>query len=98
MFGKVGVIMTKEKIQAKLSNRVIIYLFVGCTENHSKYVYRMINLNTKSIIKSHDIIWLNKTEKEWKNDKTTIPVNEEQTIEIRTGIEKPKSNTNSTKG
>jgi hypothetical protein len=41
---------------------------------------------------------LNKTNKEWTNAKTTISADEEEIIELPTGIEKKKWNTNSTKG
>jgi transposase InsO family protein len=61
MLGEVGVITTKDKIQAKLSNRGTTCMFVGYTEHHSRDVYRMLNLTTNSIINSRDIIWLNKT-------------------------------------
>jgi hypothetical protein len=46
MFGEVGVVTTKEKIQAKLSNRGTTYMFIGYTEHHSRDVYRMLNLAT----------------------------------------------------
>jgi hypothetical protein len=56
MFGEVGVVTTKEKIQAKLSNRGTKCMFVGYTEHHSRDVYRMLNMTTNSIINSRDII------------------------------------------
>jgi hypothetical protein len=61
MFGKVGVVTIKEKIQAKLINQGTTCMFVGFTEYHSRDVYRILNLTTNSIIISCDIIWLNKT-------------------------------------
>jgi hypothetical protein len=61
-------------------------MFVGYTEHHSRDVYR-----TKSIINSRDIIWLNKTYGEWKNNKTTISTTEDDTIEMPTGIEKKRN-------
>jgi hypothetical protein len=61
MFGEVGVVTTKEKIQAKLSNRGTTCMYVGYTEHHSRDVYRMLNMTTNSIINPRDIIWLNKT-------------------------------------
>jgi hypothetical protein len=56
IFGEVGVVTTKEKIQAKLTNRGTTCIFVGYTEHHSRDVYRMLNLTTNSIINSRDII------------------------------------------
>jgi hypothetical protein len=72
-------------------------MFVGHAENHSRDVYRMLNLTTNSITSSCNIICLNKICKEWKNAKTTIHVDDEEKTEIPTGIEKTKSTTNSTK-
>jgi hypothetical protein len=87
IFGEVGVVTTKDKIQAKLSNRVTTCMFVGYTEHHSRDVYRILNLTTNSIINSRDIIWLNKTYGEWKNNKTTISTAEDDTTELPTGID-----------
>jgi hypothetical protein len=72
-------------------------MLVGCTENHSKDVCRMLNLTKNSIINSQDIIWLNKTYGEWKNNKITISTAEDDTIELPTGIDKWKSITIATK-
>jgi hypothetical protein len=97
IFGEVGVVKIKEKIQAKLTNRGTTCMFVGYTEHHSRDVYRMLTLTTNSIINSLDIIWLNKTYGEWKNHKTTISTAEDDTIELPTGIDGRKLNTNATK-
>jgi hypothetical protein len=40
---------------------------------------------------------LNKTYKEWKNAKTTISADKEETIQLPTGIDKAISNTNTKK-
>ena len=97
MFGEVGVVTTKNKIQAKLSNRGTTCMFVGYTEHHSRDVYRMLNLTTNSIINSRDIIWLNKTYKEWKQNKTTIFNVEDDILELPTGVDKVKLTENATK-
>jgi hypothetical protein len=90
------VVTTKDKIQAKLTNRGTTCMFAEYTEYHSRDVYRMLNLTTNSIINSRDIIWLNKTYGEWKNNKTTISTAEDDTIELPTGFDKRKSTTNTT--
>jgi hypothetical protein len=72
-------------------------MFVGYTEHHSRDVYSMLNLTTKSIIISQDIICLNKTYAEWKNNETTISNVEDDTIDLPTGIDKRKLITNATK-
>jgi hypothetical protein len=96
-FGEVVVVTTKDKIQAKLTKRGTYCMFVGFTEHHSSYVYRILNLTTNSIINSRYIIWLNKTFAEWKNNKTTISTAEDDTIELPTSIEKRKLITNAKK-
>jgi hypothetical protein len=87
IFCEVGVVTTKEKIQANLTNRGTTCIFVGYTEHHSRDVYRMLNLTTNEIINSREIIWINKTYREWKNNKTTISTAEDDTIELPTGID-----------
>jgi hypothetical protein len=72
-------------------------MFDGYTGHHSRDVYRMLNLTTNSIINSHDIIWLNKTYREWKKNKTTNSTAGDDTIELPTGIDKIKLTTNTTK-
>jgi hypothetical protein len=54
--GVVGVVRTKEKIQAKLRNRGTTCMFVGYTEHYPRDDYRILNLTTKSIINSK-IYW-----------------------------------------
>jgi hypothetical protein len=95
IFGEVGLVTTKDKIQAKLTNRGTIYMFVEYTEHHWSDVYRILNLTANSIINSRDIIWLNKTYGEWKNNKTTISTAEYDTIEMPTSIDRRKLTTNS---
>jgi hypothetical protein len=56
MFGKMGVVTTKKKIQGKLKDRVTVCMFVGYPPNHACDVYRMLNLKTKHIITSRDIV------------------------------------------
>jgi hypothetical protein len=97
MFGEVGVVTIKERMQAKLSNRVTTCMFVGYTEHHSRDGYRMLNLTTSSIITSQDIIWLNKTYREWKDNRATIFNVEDDSFEFPTGVDKIKSTENATK-
>jgi hypothetical protein len=72
-------------------------MFVGYTEHHSRDVYRMLNLTTNSIINSREIIWLNKTYKEWKENKAKIFNVEDDIIELPTGVDKVKLTENATK-
>jgi hypothetical protein len=97
MFGEVGVVTTKERVQAKLCNQGTTFMFVVYTEHHSKNVCRMLNLTTNSIINSRDIIWLNKNYREWKDNKATISNVEDDTIELPTGVDKIKLTESATK-
>ena len=36
-------------------------MFLGSVKNHTGGTHRMLNLRTKHIVLSHDIIWLDKT-------------------------------------
>jgi hypothetical protein len=51
-FGEVGVVMTKNDIQGKLTNRGTPCMFTGYSINHVHDVYRMLNIGTKKIINS----------------------------------------------
>jgi hypothetical protein len=97
IFWEVGVVTTKDKMQAKSTNQGRTCMFVGNTEHHLKYVYRMLNSKKNSINNSQDIICLNKTYGEWKNNKTTISTAKDDNIEFPTGIDKRKLTTNATK-
>jgi hypothetical protein len=41
-------------------------MFMGYSVNHSHDVYRMLNMETKYVIYSQDIIWLNQMYNDWK--------------------------------
>jgi hypothetical protein len=73
-----------------------LYVFLY-TEHHSRDVYRMLNLTTNSMINSWGIICLNKTYKEWKDNKAAISNAEDDTIELPTGVDKIKLTENATK-
>jgi hypothetical protein len=44
-------------------------MFMGYSINHVHDVYRMLNIETKKIINSRDIIWMNTFYKNWKDQK-----------------------------
>jgi hypothetical protein len=64
-FVEIGVVTTKANIQSKLENRGTPCMFVGYSVHHANDVYRMLNLDTKTIIHSRDIIWLNEAYHGW---------------------------------
>jgi hypothetical protein len=51
----------------------------------------MLNLDTNSIIKSRDIIWLKKMHVDWLKNKSTMNLEEEDVLELPTGNESVKS-------
>jgi hypothetical protein len=55
-FGEIGVVTTKANIQSKLKNRGLPCKFVEYSVRNANDVYRMLNLDTKSIIQLRDII------------------------------------------
>jgi hypothetical protein len=49
-FGEIGVVTSKANIQSNWKNRGTLFMFVGYSIHHTNDAYRMMNLNTKSII------------------------------------------------
>jgi hypothetical protein len=70
-FGEIGVVTTKDNIQSKLKNRGTPSMFVGYSVHHANDVYRMLNLDTKRIIRSRNIIWLNEAYHDWIDRKVS---------------------------
>jgi hypothetical protein len=64
-FGEMGVVTTKSDIQGKLTNRGTTCMLVGYSVNHSNDVYQMLILDSKRIIHSRDINWLERNFKTW---------------------------------
>jgi hypothetical protein len=71
-FGEIGVVTTKDKFQVKLRNRGSTCMFVGYTDNHSRDVFRMLNLKTRGVINARDVIYLNKMYKDCIIERSTI--------------------------
>ena len=65
-FGETAVITIHEgkKMRSRLDDRGKTCMFVGYADDHSKDVYRFLNVHTKRIIISRDVRWLNII---WKN-------------------------------
>ena len=60
-FGEMAVIAIHEgkKMRSKLDDRGKTRMFVGYTDDHSRDVYRFLNIHIKRIIISRDVRWLN---------------------------------------
>ena len=65
-FGEMAVIAIHEgkKMRSKLDDRGKTCMFVGYTDDHSRDVYRFLNIHTKRVTISRDVRWLNIT---WKH-------------------------------
>jgi hypothetical protein len=87
IFGGVGVVTTKDKIQAKVTNLGTPCIFVSYAENHSKHVYKMLNLETNAIINSRDIIWFKKMHKDWLKNKLMTIIEEKVVVDLATSNE-----------
>ena len=66
-FGEMAVIAISDgkKMRSKLDTRGRTGIFVGYADDHAGNVYRFINIQTKQIILSRDIQWLNSFWKEY---------------------------------
>ena len=67
-FGEMAVIAIHEgkKMRSKLDDRGKTCMFVGYADDHSKDIYRFLNIHTKRIIISRDVRWLNIIWKQYK--------------------------------
>ena len=70
-FGEMAVMAISDgkKMRSKLDTRGRTGIFVGYADDHDGNVYRFINIQTKKIILSRDIKWLNSFWKEYKKRK-----------------------------
>ena len=58
-----------KKMRSKLDTRGRTGIFVGYADDHAGNIYRFINIQTKKIILSRDIQWLNSFWKQYKKRK-----------------------------
>ena len=67
-FGEMAVIAISDgkKMRSKLDTRGRTGIFVGYADDHAGNVYRFINIQTKKIILSRDVQWLNSFWKQYK--------------------------------
>ena len=70
-FGEMAVIAINDgkKMRSKLDTRGRTGIFVGYADGHAGNVYRFINIQTKKIILSRDVQWLNSFWKQYKKRK-----------------------------
>ena len=59
-FGELAVVQDTQQIKSKMTNKGKTCMFVGQTTDHPEEVYKFLNLQTKQVIRSRNVIWLNK--------------------------------------
>ena len=59
-WGEAGIVKIRTKTTPKMDDRGITCMFVGYPDNHSGDAYEMLNWNTKRVLVTRDIIWLNR--------------------------------------
>ena len=50
-----------DDVKAKLEDRGKTWMFLGYVQDYTVGTYRILNIRTKFIVLSRDVIWLNKT-------------------------------------
>ena len=60
IWGEAGTVKTKTKTTPKLKDRGITCMFVGYAGQHAGDCYEMLNWETKRIIETRDVTWLNR--------------------------------------
>ena len=59
-FGEMAIVAKRDTLKSKLGDRGKKCMFLGYSHTHAGNVYRMLDINTKKVILSRDIIWMNK--------------------------------------
>ena len=67
LFGEVGIVHMARPLQNKLKNRGTACLFLGYADDHSGKVYKFYNVQTRGVLLSRTVVWLNKTYGEYFN-------------------------------
>ena len=64
-FGEMGFVRSIATVKEKPENLGKTCMFLDYAKNHTGGKYRMLNLRSKRILLSHDVIWINKTQGEY---------------------------------
>jgi hypothetical protein len=60
-FGEIGIAKKGSKIKSKMTNPGVPTLYLGYAEDHAGDVYCLLNLETKMVVFSRDMRWLNQS-------------------------------------
>ena len=101
-WGMAGTVKIKNINTPKLGDRGITCMFVGYATNHSGDCYEMLNMSTRRVIQTRDVIWLGRMyfDKERPDelkvtldDNDVVDINTEQNVENTTEtIPEPPNN------
>ena len=69
IFGEMVIVTNREKIKAKLADRGKTCMWLGYARNHPAGTYRVLNLMTRKVIITRDVLFLRKSYGDWANDK-----------------------------
>jgi hypothetical protein len=58
VFGEAGAVKIRDKMQPKLDDCGVIYMFIGYPDNHPEGTYHMMNPDKKNILVTCDVIFL----------------------------------------
>ena len=87
IFGEVGIMAKRDKISAKLNNKVIDVMFLGNSYKHAGDIYRVLKKEKETIAHSRDIVWLNK----FVENESSITYNKYSNEEVEEKKSKKKS-------
>ena len=65
-FGTIGIVTTKDAIQAKHKNTGTPMIYVGHAKNHATDVHCFLNMQTLKFIESRDITWMHQMYGDWR--------------------------------
>eukprot|EP00977_Amphora_coffeiformis_P005907 scaffold1252_cov154-Amphora_coffeaeformis.AAC.1 len=68
-WGEAGVVKVKTSTSPKLSDRGVTCMFVGYAKDHAGDCYQMLNMETRRILETRDVAWLNRMYFDVPNDK-----------------------------
>ena len=57
-FGEIGIAKKGPDIQSKMANPGIAVMYLGHAKEHGREVYRLLNIETKRVMMSRDVRWL----------------------------------------
>ena len=75
-FGEICIVANRVAIMNKMQNRGKHCIWLGFADNHASKCYRLLNLETKRVVISRDVTFLDKSFGDWANvkDPAIVPL------------------------